>query len=383
VLALLLQDVCRGVFWLSLLALFFTFVGYPLCIAILAWFAKSEEEPLRETPTITVLIVAHNEGHRIESRVENLLASDYPPEKLNVLVVSDGSHDDTAARVRAMVNPRVRVLALPAREGKAAGINAGVAEADGDLIVFADARQTFARDAITRLATGLARSQFGAVSGELEIARSQSNTGAGVGAYWKLERFLRSKEAVSDSCIGCTGAIYAIWGALFVPLPPDTILDDVVIPMQIALAGYRVGHDPKARAFDPQPQDPLVEARRKQRTLAGNFQMLFRYPSWLLPWKNRLWWRLIAHKYLRLASPLLLALLLVTSACLWRHPLYLAALLLQVGFYLLAAIGMATHLRNKVFSLPAGFVFLNTAVVRAFFKYLFGRDLSRWQIARP
>jgi cellulose synthase/poly-beta-1,6-N-acetylglucosamine synthase-like glycosyltransferase len=382
--ASLLHDISPAVFWICLGLLAFTFAGYPLWIALLA--RGKDARPARTTPasppTITAIVVAHNESKRLAARIENLLASDYPADKLTVLVVSDGSTDDTVALVENLRHPRVRVLPLATRGGKPGGLNAGVAACESDLIVFADARQTFAPDAISRLAAWFDDPKFGAVSGELEIAAAQSGTGAGVGAYWKLERFLRRKEAALDSCVGCSGAIYAIRRSLYTALPADTILDDVVIPMRFAIAGHRVGHDGDARAFDPQPQEPAVEARRKARTLAGNFQMLFRHPGWLLPWRNRLWWRLIAHKYLRLAAPPLLALLLAASAVLWRHPLYLAALLLQVGFYLLALIGLTTHMRNQIFSVPAGFVFLNATVVRAFFKYLSGSDLARWHVAR-
>ena len=165
--------------------------------------------------------------------------------------------------------------------------------------------------------------------------------------------------------------------------PTDTLLDDVVIPMQIAARGARVIHDSSALAFDPQTLEPASETRRKQRTIAGNFQMLFRHPAWLLPWRNRLWWQLIAHKYLRLAGPLLLLTTVLTSAALsGSHPFYRAALLLQAVFYLLAALGMTLPLRLKILTLPAGFVFLNAAVVSAFWNYLTNPDPARWQTQR-
>lgn len=369
-------------FWGSALLILFTYVGYPVLMALVARGKNPQPTPPADPPSITAVIVAHNEAKRITARIQNLLASDYPADRLCVLVVSDGSTDDTVSIVQALDEPRAEVLALPERGGKAGGLNAGVAASHSDLIVFTDARQTFAPDAITRLASWFGDPRYGAVSGELEIAAAESGTGSGVGAYWKLERFLRAKEAATDSCIGCTGAIYAIRRALYTPIPPDTTLDDVVIPMRIAIAGHRVGHDPQAKAFDPQSQEPEVEALRKNRTLAGNFQMLFRQPGWLLPWKNRLWWRLIAHKYLRIIAPALLLILLAASVFLRQESLYLAALLLQLGFYLVGALGMVTRLRIKIFSLPAAFVFLNLAVVRAFFGYLFGNNLSHWKVSR-
>ncbi len=369
-------------FWFSAALLFFTFAGYPLLIA---WMTRGRSTPELEfkPEEVCVIVVAHNESARIIARIENLLAGDYPAEKLRVLIVSDGSTDDTIAKIEELRNDRVRAIAQPERSGKAAGLNAGMTACTAPIVVFTDARQTFAPDTIRKLATRLGDPEIGAVSGELQIAGTDGGTGSGVDAYWKIERFLRARESLLDSCIGCTGAVYAIRRELFTPLPTDTVLDDVVIPMRIAIAGQRVVHDSTALAFDPQSLEPVAEKRRKRRTLAGNFQMLFRHPSWLLPWRNRLWWQLIAHKYLRLAGPLLLLTAFATSAVLsGSHPFYRAALLLQVVFYLLAALGMTLPLRLKILTLPAGFVFLNAAVISAFWNYLTNPDPARWQTRR-
>ena len=330
-------------------------------------------------PQVCVVVVAYNEEARITARLENLLASDYPPEKLRVLLVSDGSTDATPTRAAAVDAARVTVLTQPVRAGKAAGLNSALAQATGEVVVFADARQRFAPDAIARLAAHFADPRIGAVSGALEIDAARSAAGTGVDAYWRFEKILRAAESRFDSCIGCTGAIYAIRRALFTPLPADTVLDDVVIPMRLAVAGYRVIHDPAARAFDPQPLELGAEKVRKRRTLAGNFQMLFRHPGWLLPWRNRLWWQLLSHKYLRLTAPLFLGVLLAASTALAAHPIYCAALALQIVFYFAAALGLAfPTLRGKVFTLPSGFVFLNLTVIRAFVHYLTTADLHRW-----
>ena len=367
-------------FWISVALLGFTFAGYPAVIAWLTRGAQSQEPPFT-AQDLTVVVVCHNESARILQRIENLLANDYPPGKISILIVSDGSTDDTIAKIEALKNESVRVIAQSQRSGKAAGLNIGVAACTTPIVVFADARQTFAADTIRRLVTRLGDPEIGAVSGELEIASTTTGTGSGVDAYWRLERFIRARESLLDSCIGCTGAVYAIRRELFLPLPADTVLDDVVIPMRIAVAGRRVVHESTALAFDPQPLEPAAEKRRKRRTLAGNFQMLVRHPMWLLPWKNRLWWQLISHKYLRLTGPLLLATAFIASALL-SHPIYRAALFFQVAFYLLAAFGMILPLRLKVLTLPAAFVFLNAAVVSAFWDYLTNPDPARWQTRR-
>jgi len=365
-------------FWISIGMLFFAFSGYPLMLGILA---RPHKLPDREDAShpVCILIVAYNEAESIGTRIQNILQSDYPEALLRILVVSDGSTDETVTRVVELKDHRVTVMNCLERKGKAAGLNAGIATISEPFIVLTDVRQRFERDTVRKLVSRLANPNVGAVSGELRICDSSEGTGKGVDAYWKLECYIRAKESLIDSSIGCTGAVYAIRRELFTPLPEDTVLDDVVIPMQIALKGKRVIHDPSALAFDPQKLDPTVERRRKRRTLAGNFQMLFRYPSWILPWRNRLWWQLIAHKYLRLAGPVLLITPVVCSLILSDHPLYRAALLFQAAFYSLALIGMLLPSRSIIITLPAGFVFLNTAVVRAFWHYLVTPNPSRWQ----
>ena len=371
-------------FWISAAALAYTFAGYGALMALLARSRAVKSGAPAPLPDVCVVIVAHNEETRIVARLENLLASEYPPEKLRILLVSDGSTDATAARA-ATINPaRVTVLTQPTRAGKAAGLNAALAQATAEIIVLTDARQRFAPDAIARLTAHFADPRIAAVSGALEIETADSATGSGVDFYWRYEKSLRAAESRFDSCIGCTGAIYALRRALFTPLPADTVLDDVVIPMRLAVAGHRVLHDPAARAFDPQPLEPAAEAQRKRRTLAGNFQMLFRHPHWLHPARNRLWWQLLSHKYLRLTAPLFLIALLAASAALSAHSFYRAALALQLAFYFLATLGLLfPPLRGKIFALPAGFVFLNLTVLRALHHYLTTSDLHRWTSRQP
>ena len=372
------------VFWFSAAVLTYTFAGYGALMALLARGRAGKSGAPAPLPDVCVVIVAHNEETRIAARLDNLLASDCPPEKLRILLVSDGSTDATAARAAALDPARVTVLTLPARAGKAAGLNAALAHSTAEIIVLTDARQRFAPDAIARLAAHFADPRIAAVSGALEIETAASAAGSGVDFYWRYEKFLRAAESRFDSCIGCTGAIYALRRALFTPLPADTVLDDVVIPMRLALAGHRVIHDPAARAFDPQPLEPAAETQRKRRTLAGNFQMLFRHPHWLNPARNRLWWQLLSHKYLRLLAPVLLTALLAASITLSAQPFYRAALALQFAFYFLATLGLLfPPLRGKIFALPAGFVFLNLTVLRAFLHYLTTPDLHRWTSRQP
>jgi cellulose synthase/poly-beta-1,6-N-acetylglucosamine synthase-like glycosyltransferase len=331
-------------------------------------------------PEVTAVIAAHNEQAHIVARVRNLLDSAYDPDKLSVLVVDDGSTDQTVAQLRTIGAHRVRVLCNQRQLGKAACLNQAIAEVETEIVVFTDARQSFAPDAIRRLIGHFSDPKVGAVSGALVLPKAATGIGNSVGLYWTLERRLRMDEARWDSAIGCTGAIYGIRTALFRPIPEDTILDDVVVPMHILQQGYRVLYDMDAVAVEPRETVADTEARRKRRTLAGNFQMLFRYPAWLLPWRNRAWWQLLSHKYLRLAAPLFLALALVSNVVLRAEPLYQGLLGLQLLFYGAALLGlMLPQPAPRLTAVPAGFLFLNLNVVQGLWDYLRGTYARGWK----
>lgn len=373
------------VFWSSSISLFFAFGGYHFLMRRLVRKQKTQDFGGQTEadlwPRVSFLLVAADEEKRIESRIANLLQSDYPADRLEFLVVTDGSTDGTVEVVRRLMasDPRIRLLELAQRQGKANGLNHGMVAAKNEIVALVDARQRFNADTLKLLVRHFFDDRTGAVSGRLVVDGDKSAVGQGVSAYWSMEVRLRAAESELDSCIGCTGAVYAIRRELYRPIPPDTLLDDVVIPMQIALQGYRVRYEPDALAHDPQEIDSEREQIRKRRTLAGNFQMLFRYPGWLLPGRNRLWWQLIAHKYLRLAGPLLLLLVLATSAAMWESTFYQVCFFGQVCFYVLAGVGLlAPRAGGRLTALPAAFVFLNWMTVRGFLHYCTGPRTGAW-----
>ncbi len=369
-------DGCQLLFWFSLAALAYTFLGYPLLIGLLAKVAANpaSKSPPAIPPAVSVVLVAFNEAERILPRVENLLAANYPSDKLEVLVVTDGSTDSTVAKLRALADPRVRVLAREQRSGKSACLNAAIPQARSEIVVLCDARQRFAPHTIPELVANFSDPALGAVSGSLEIDPAATGVGGGVDLYWKLEKFIRASEGRFSSTIGATGAVYAIRRELFQPIPSDTILDDVVIPMQIAVNhGKRVSFDPTAPAYDPQTTDPAKEKRRKMRTLAGNFQMLAQHPRWLLPWRTGLWWQLLSHKYSRIVAPVFMVTMFASNAVLAGEPFYRPVFFAHLLFYALALLGLALPgLRWKPFSVPAGFVFLNLMTVGGCVNWLRG-----------
>jgi len=374
-------------FWSGLGLIVYTYIGYPVIIGTLGrWRRRAVRlEPTDETSRLSVSIVVcvHNEATRLPSRLENLIATHHPVANFEILIVADGCTDSTVAAATAFIltHPmhRVRLFIEPFRRGKAHGLNRAIAQAAGDIVLFADARQRFDSSTVPHLVARFAQADVGAVSGALEIEPSTTTVGSGVDAYWRLEKFIRSSESAPGTCIGCTGAVYAIRRHLFRPIPPDTLLDDVYIPMMILLRGYRVEFEPSAIAWDPQALDPQRERIRKCRTLAGNYQLLFRYPGWLLPWRNRAWWQLLSHKYLRLVAPWALLVTLIANFALGPEGIYGPLLVFQLGLYLLAGCGWAfPKWRAKLLTLPAGFLFLNAMVLEGLIHYLRG-PAAAWQ----
>lgn len=375
--------------WVSLGLIVFAHAGYPLlmeCMAVLFKGRRWRKASPPVLPEVSVVLVARNEAKRISARLEDLRAQDYPPELVEVILVSDGSTDETVLLARESADlMRLRVIEVTEGRGKSAGLNEGIAQAAGEIVVLTDVRQRFGPGAIRHLVNNFSDASVGAVSGRLEIAPSVAGSpGTGVGLYWKLERRLRLAEARFDSCVGCTGAIYAIRRALFEPIPSDTLLDDLVIPMGVVDRGHRVVYDLEALAFDPQPSDPKTERPRKRRTLAGNFQCLLRHPAWFLPGGSRLWAQAFSHKLLRLAVPLLLIHVFLRSCLLaGRFPFDLLAVG-QIVFYGLAALGLSGgKTKGPLVTVPAGFVFLNWMVCEGLWYYLRGGWRTGWKSGQP
>ena len=369
-------------FWLTAALLVFTYAGYPVVLWLMvrarAGKASSGTVPAGE-PSLSVVLVARNEESRIAARLANLAATNTPALR-EIILVCDGCTDGTAAVAEQVADARVRVLRIEPGRGKPAGVNAGVAAAMGEVVALCDARQRFTPETLPRLLAWFADPQNGAVSGALEIEPSATGAGQGVDAYWRLEKLIRRLESDLDSSVGCTGAVYAIRRSAFEPMPDDTLLDDVVVPMRIAQRGLRVRFCPEALAYDPQTLSGAAEQRRKIRTLGGNFQMLFRYPGWLLPWGHRLWWKLIAHKYLRLAGPWLLLQLLCLSWVLRGLWLPCLALVAQVAFYAAALLsGRAPGFKGRVPGMAAGFVFLQVCMVKGLFYWLALKPQKGWK----
>jgi biofilm PGA synthesis N-glycosyltransferase PgaC len=373
-------------FWGSIGLIAYMFIGYPL--ALLLWSVvrphRRRQQPCE--PNISIVISAYNEAGSILGKIENLLALDYPAGRMEILVGSDGSIDGTAEQLLTVSDDRLRVFIFSERRGKPAVLNTLVPKADGDIVVLCDVRQKFESGVLRAFARSFADPQVGAVTGKMILTtEGGTSVSGGSGFYWRYETFIRSRESIVDSTIAVTGAIYAIRKTLFEPIPPDTILDDVLIPLRITRHGYRVIVESEARAFDSASASPHQEFTRKVRTLAGNFQLFVR-ERWLFnPLRNRLWWQIISHKALRLLiAPLQITLAMANVVLLGASPLYKIAMLAQILFYAGAIAGWVLPRGWKkpfVVTLPFFFCLLSWATVLAFLRSITGRQPVTWQKA--
>ena len=392
----------KYIFWIAAALVGYSYLGYP------AWLwlrSRWSPRPVRRSsgqssgqssgrssgqivgqssavPAVTAVMVVRNEEAVIARKLENLLTLDYPQAKLDLVVISDGSSDRTPAILAdyardSRVRTRLRTLIKPASEGKAAGLNDAIKLATGDVLLFTDARQQIESNALRLLIENFADPDVGAASGELMLGDPTSGeTGKGMGLYWRVEKKIRELESASGSVVGATGAIYCARRTLLDAslLPESTILDDVLLPMQIVRKGSRVIFDARARAWDSPDLGEGREFSRKVRTLSGNYQLLQLAP-WLLSSENAIRFEFVSHKLSRLAVPLALLALLIASMLL-SQPFYRAALAAQLAFYALslaALAGVKIGPLSRIADPARTFVVLNSAAMVAFINFVTGR----------
>ncbi len=367
-----------SIFWGSATVIAYTYFGYPLWLWLRSRWRRKDVMRGPYLPFVSIVIVVRDEERVLEPKLENLLTLDYPAELMQLVVVSDGSTDGTEIILHEYAsNPRVSVVLNQLHRGKASGLNDAFELAQGDIVVFTDARQEIEPGALRRLLENFADPQIGCVSGELMLGNPQTGeTSEGLGIYWRVEKRIRELESVSGSVVGATGAFYAIRRGLLSPLPAETILDDVYLPMHVARQGFRVVFDSRARAWDGD-LGAEREFARKVRTLSGNYQLLQLAP-WLVTSANPIRFEFVSHKLLRLIVPFALAGMVVASAVL-RAPVYRIALALQFAFYALGFLeivhvkqGPLARMAEAVFT----FVVLNTAAVVAFVNFVSGRKAA-------
>ncbi len=366
-------------FIIALLLVLYAYAGYPLVLAVVTAGKKSRPGcRYRTLPRISLLIPVYNEQEVIVEKLKNALALDYPEDRMEIVVASDGSTDRTAELIRPFLSRLVRLEAYPEHRGKMGTINRAVGGLSGEIIVFTDASAFFPPETLNLLLQGFSDPAVGAVSGALIL--KEEATGGGeltVDWYWRMEKFIRERESLLSSAVGATGAIWALRRELFSPLPDDTILDDFLLPLAPVRRGYRVWFESRARAYEKSHTDLHGEFRRKVRTLTGNYQAFFR-ARWLF--RSPIAFQVISHKLCRLVVPFALLGLLIS--CLFGPPALRPVFYLQAIFYALAAAGLPAISRGgkpgRLFSVPLTFCLLNGAALKAFFVYFFGKRKPVW-----
>ena len=364
-------------FWLAAGLIAYTYLGYAVWLRLrLLWRARPAQRGAF-TPFVSIAMVVRNEEQTLEAKLKNLMELDYPGDRWQVIVVSDGSTDQTESILRNYgSDQRIHIVLNQLAQGKASGLNDAMAVAQGEVVVFTDARQIIEPGAVKLLMENFADPEVGCASGELMLGdSSRGESSQGLSLYWCVEKQVRKLEAASGSVVGATGALYAVRRDLLTPVPAGTILDDVYLPMQVVRQGKRVVLDERARAWDRPNLGTEREFARKVRTLNGNYQLLQLAP-WLLGSANPIRFEFVSHKLLRLVVPFALAVLLGASFWL-RAPFYRVALILQLVFYSLSILAISQMVRGgalaRVADAAGTFVLLNSAAVVALANFVAGR----------
>ncbi len=370
-------------FVLSLFVVAYTFIFYPLLIVFIGKVRPAPVLKTDELKEITILVVVYNEEDKIEKKIQNCLSCNYPADKISILFASDGSTDGTVKTIDNYGDPRIKAISFPERRGKAACLNDAIKQIKTEYIILTDSRQTFDESALMELTRNLNDDSVGAVSGELIFAKEGENTfSQSVDAYWRYEKFVRNAESQMGSVIGVTGAIYALKKSCFRAIPAVTVLDDVLIPMQVVMQGKRVLFESKAIAYDIPSSDPVREKKRKIRTLAGNIQLLALEPALLNPFKNRAVLQLVSHKLLRLLVPYFLMLLMLSNIILAFDSFVFALILFgQAIFYLLPLVGKNPNVKFMSIGVKISSAFLNMNwyAVLAMVEYFSNKNIHIWR----
>jgi cellulose synthase/poly-beta-1,6-N-acetylglucosamine synthase-like glycosyltransferase len=364
------------VFWVAVAIPLYAFAGYPLLLFVVGLVIRRDVEKAPIQPLVSLLIPAYNEARVIGRKIENSLALDYPAERIEIVIVSDGSSDKTAEIARLMGG--AGVLELPQNRGKVAALNAAVPGLRGEIIVFSDASAMLARDAVRRLVENFADPAVGAASGRYSIVRpDEVNIGAAEDVYWRYEAFIKLHESRLASTLGAHGHLHAIRKKLYPFPPPETINDDYVIPLSVLGRGFRAVYEPAAVVFEEARE--MTGFGRRIRIMAGNLQQLRELGQLLRPFQPLPLWFFLSHKVVRLLVPFAMLSALILNPFLTGSEGYRVLLGAQLLFYTLAGLGLTGRLRPRALRLPFYFCMVNSAAFFGLFHALTGRRSMAWK----
>lgn len=371
---------------LGLGGLAYVLAGYPLLLGLVAKLRPRPVKAADIEPFVSILISAFRETRDLPRKVRSLWQLDYPTDRFEVLVADDGSGDGTGELVEELAAEpaaagRLRLLERTENLGKARQLNRLAEQARGEILIFTDARQPLEPDAVRNLVKVFADPDVGGASGAVEY-RTPAGDAVPIGAYWRYESWLREHEARVHSCCGGAGPLLSIRREWFAPLPPEVVLDDMLGPLRLVLAGRRFVYVHDAVALETYAMNRRHEFDRRVRTQAGTFQLLRLEPRLLWPWRNPVWWQFSSHKLGRLMVPWLLLLTLAgTLLGLGQHPAFGVLLALEAGFLAYGVIGWltaGTPRAPKGSSLAYSLLLLSATALAGLWRDLRGGSTARW-----
>ncbi|MBS1794819.1 MAG: glycosyltransferase family 2 protein [Acidobacteria bacterium] len=387
--------IAQTIFWFSVAALVYVYVGYPVLVYLVSLvFPKAVKRAACEPP-VTVLITAYNEEKAIREKLENTLAIDYPKDKLEILVASDGSTDRTDEIVKEFAARGVRLFRQEGRVGKTVTQNNAVERATGEIVLFSDATTDYRPDVLRAMLPNFADEAVGCVAGKLVyVDASASNVGKGAQKYWNYETFLKESESRACSLIGASGCLYAVRKSAYRPMYPEACSDFLICTL-VYEQGLRSVYEPAAVCTEDTNRQTDKEMKMRVRVISQTFTDLWRNRRMMNPLRSGFYAvELFSHKVLRYAVPLFLFLIFVANAVLAAESLlapvvsyfpYVEIFLVQTALYLFAFLGWTFEkmgAKAGLFTIPHYFVLANLASVFGFYKFLRGERYATWEPIR-
>ncbi|MNX92155.1 Poly-beta-1,6-N-acetyl-D-glucosamine synthase [compost metagenome] len=361
-------------------------MGYGLIIWLIARLVRDPARLSTDLPSVSVVIAAYNEAPIIAARIHNALALDYPTDRLEVLIVTDGCTDGTEDVVLAVQDPRVRLLHRMERSGKVNALNAAIPQARGEIVVGSDANCFFEADCLRHLVRHFGDPRVALVAGEKRIHQGEGTVSLGEGLYWRYESWLKRLDSKVSTALGATGEVFALRKDCFEPLPTDAIIEDFVLSMRQVMAGRRVAYEPAATASEDASASFADEFKRKVRIVAGGWQSVVRLWPLLTPRYGLVAFQYVSHRVLRwMVVPFALPLAFIANGVLAWHGQWRWLFALQLVFYGLALVGhflQRKGIRWKLCYVPFYFTFLNVAALAGAWRYVRGRQPVTWEKAR-
>ena len=388
--------ILKVVYWTCIGAIAYNYAGYPLVLCLLSVLAQAKSDLLfllrRRSrraagtgwswPSVAIVISAYNEEAIIEARVKNALEIDYPSDRFEILIGLDSPTDATAVILSRLQSPNLKISQFPERRGKLAVISDLAQCTSAEILVFTDANSMFEPHCVANLVRHFCDPKIGAVSGEeIRVAGSGIDPAA-EGLYWRYESALKFLESRTHLLHSANGGVYAIRRALFHP-PPNLIVEDFQIPLDLRFQGYRILYDPDAVAVEEIAPTFRSQFERRIRLGAGSFQTLFGHLEYLNPFRGRPAFAYLSHKVLRWLTPLFMVTAFVCNLFLLKSLSYGSFLAIQVAFYGLALAGYWLKSKGKspsICKVPLYFCSMNAAYLLGLFRFCSGRQAVAWAV---